>query len=897
MKPRFAVPLVAVLIFLGLRLSSPAASIWIEGEKPTVNKMNRHPWWYDQVKRQEFSGGDFISNFHKDKAGEAEYRFTAPGAGDYEFWVRANPLNAKLTYSLNGGADTVIPLGTEKRDQFNVAADNKPDLRFLAWSRVGKVALKAGENTIRFRMDSENNHHGYLDCFVFSTEPLAPRGAIKPEQMAGELKRLADENKDWFPFDPKKDEFGPDAAMDLRFLNEKFAGEGGFIAARDGGFIHGSTGEPVRFWAVNGPPHDLQGEALRRCARMLAKRGVNLVRVHGAVFDKDGEPDMSKVRHVAEVVAAMKAEGIYTHVSIYFPLWFTPRAGHPWLEGYDGKTHPFAALQFNPKFQEKHRAWFKALLTTPTSATGRPLTGEPALFGVEIQNEDSFFFWTFDEKNIPAPQLAILEKAFGDWLKKKHGSLEAALAKWNGQKARRDNLAEGRIGFRPLWNMFSERSARDQETAEFLFDVQKRFYADTRAFLRQLGFKGVICGSNWTTASPEYFGPLEKLSYTAGDFVDRHGYFACNHKGDNSAWSVRNDHTWSDRSAYRFDNETPGKPRAFFHPAMDPHYNNLPSMISEIAWCRPNRYRSEAPIYLAAYGALQHSDAIVHFALDSAHWAVKPGFFMQPWTVMTPATMGQFPAAALLFRRSLIAGGDVVAEVNLNVDDLLHLKGTPLPQDAGLDELRLKDVPQGSEVKPGQRLNPLLHYVGRANVNFVTAPGSTKVADLKPFLDTGRQTINSSTRELALDYGKGVLTLDAPRAQGVSGCLGALSSATETKDLSITSDMEIGHIIAVSLDDQPLATSARILLQVMSEEKESDRQHEEVAANVKRLVNIGRDPWMVKALKGQLRFKRADAAQLRVTPLDFNGYPASADVAMADGIRLQPRVLYYLIRK
>ena len=51
---------------------------------------------------------------------------------------------------------------------------------------------------------------------------------------------------------------------------------------------------------------------------------------------------------------------------------------------------------------------------------------------------------------------------------------------------------------------------------------------------------------------------------------------------------------------------------------MDPSYDGKPSMISETTWNRPNRYRSEAPLFYAAYGALQDSDAIVHFALDTA---------------------------------------------------------------------------------------------------------------------------------------------------------------------------------------------------------------------------------------------------------------------------------------
>ena len=697
----------------------------------------------------------------------------------------------------------------------------------------------------------------------------------------------------WFSFDPKPDPFA-DSPIDLRFLNEKFAGEHGFIAAKDGHFVHSANGQTVRFWAVNGPSREGGDRAaLRQTARLLAKYGVNLVRRHGALFDKEGELNPAAVKRAIAIVEDLKTEGIYTHLSIYFPLWFTPRAGHPWLEGYDGKTHPFAALMFNPQFQEKYRGWWKALLTTPSEITGKTLLEEPALFGLEVQNEDSFFFWTFDPKNIPDAQLRLLEKQFGDWLVKKHGSLEAAFAAWKGQKVNRDAPAEGRVSFRPLWNIFSEKSARDQDTAAFLLEVQTKFYQDTIAFLRQLGFKGLVTPSNWSTASPEVFGPLEKLSYTTGDFIDRHGYFECSLKGDNAAWSVRNGHTYSDRSALRFDAPDPTKPRQFVHPVMDPHYDRKPSMISETTFCRPNRYRSEAPLYFAAYGALQDSDSIVHFAFDSDRWAVKPGFWMQPWTLMTPAMMGQFPAAALIYRRGLVAAGQVLADIKLNKTDLLQLKGTPLPQDAALDELRLSDVPRGAEVKPGQRIDPLIHYAGRVDVSFVNEPGATKVTDLAPFVDHAKKTVSSSTGELKLDYGNGILTLNAARAQGLSGAL-KLAGMADLKDVNVTSDLELGHIIAVALDDQPLATSSRILLQVMSEEQESNHQTEAVSPTVKRIVSIGTDPWQVRELNGTVRFKRADAAQLKVTALDFNGYPAGP-AGTAQEIKLQPATMYYLI--
>jgi hypothetical protein len=701
----------------------------------------------------------------------------------------------------------------------------------------------------------------------------------------------AGEDADWFAFNPPTDSFA-ESAIDLRWLNEKFAGEHGVIAARGDVFVHSANQEPVRFWGVNGPPSGLAGEALRQCARRLAKYGVNLVRLHNAMFDKSGAADAKKVQRAQEVVAAMKAQGIYSHFSIYFPLWMSPPADHPWLKGYDGKTHPFAALMFNPEFQDHYRAWWRALLLTP-DAGGHKLVDEPAVFGLEIQNEDSFFFWTFNPDRMPDAQRQILETQFGDWLKGKYGSLDRALAKWKGQKVKRDSVEAGRAGFRPLWNIFNEKSARDRDTAQFLFETQRAFYLETVRFLRSLGFKGVITTSNWATASPEVFGPLERWSYATGDFIDRHGYFSVAHKGDNAEWSIRNGHTYTDRSALRFEASTPGKPKQFVHPAMDVTYAGKPSMISETTWNRPNRFRSEAPFYFACYGALQGSDAIVHFALDGADWSVKPGFWMQPWTLMAPSQMAQFPAAALLFRRALVKTGGVMATIDLATNDLLKLKGTPLPQDASFDELRLKDVPQGTEVKAGQRIDPLIHYVGRVNVSFSAEPGKTVLADLKPFIDHGAKTVRSATRELMLDYEKGLLIVNAPDAQGASGNLQS-RQRIELADLNIQSDLDNAHLMVVSLDGEPIVRSRRALLQVMSEERATGFTAEEAGNGVKKITDLGRDPWRVKALRGTLSFKTGRAPHIQ--PLDLNGYPQGTPFRGRD-LKLAPETIYYLVTR
>jgi hypothetical protein len=705
----------------------------------------------------------------------------------------------------------------------------------------------------------------------------------------------ADSPERWFAFAPGPVADSRAPGFDLRWLNESVAGEHGFVTARDGQFWLGDSGQPVRFWGVNGLPESLHGDALRAAARMLAAYGVNLVRIHKPIFNERGELDHERVRHTQEIVRAMKAEGIYTHLSVYFPLWFKPTAELEWLAGYDGNQHPFAALLFNPDFQQRYREWVAGLLTTPDPITGQGLIDEPAVFGMEIQNEDSFFFWTFNERNLPEPQMQLLESKFADWLKRRYGSLENCFERWGSAQLPRDAIAQNRVAMRPLWNIAHERTRRDQDTAAFLWETQTGFYRDTYQWLRQLGFKGMIHGSNWTTADSAVLTPLEKLSYTTGDFLDRHGYFSCALQGEFAAWSLRADYTYRDRSSLRLEaGDAPGS-KTFNHPATDTQYDDKPSIISETTYERPNRFRSEAPLFFASYSALQDTDAVIHFALDGVQWQVKPNFWMQPWTLASPAMLGQFPAAALIYRQGLIAPGEVVADIRLNRDQLLQLSGTPLHTEADFDGLRAADLPADA---PGDRqsmVHPALHYIGRTQVQFSEQPPELTLTSLQPYFDPVQQTITSSTGELILDYGRGILRIDAPKVQAVSGDLRAATDGIALKDVTIRSPLDLIHVVVVSLDGQPISQSQRMLLQVMSEEQNSGYSSERMPDGRCRITNLGTDPWQVRELVGAVSFHRADAGQLIAQPLDHNGQP-SGDPLPAASLQLLPQTLYYLIQ-
>src|SRR5205823_1636718 len=84
-----------------------------------------------------------------------------------------------------------------------------------------------------------------------------------------------------WPFVYDDQGFKPGALLDLRSMNEKAAGESGFIRLSSDGesFVTG-TGAPIRFFAVVSDLYRLPPAEMAKHARFLAKLGVNMVRLH-----------------------------------------------------------------------------------------------------------------------------------------------------------------------------------------------------------------------------------------------------------------------------------------------------------------------------------------------------------------------------------------------------------------------------------------------------------------------------------------------------------------------------------------------------------------------------------------------------------------------------------------
>ncbi len=859
--------------------------------------MSRHPWWYDQVKKNLLSGGDWISHWSDDRDGTIEYALQVPATAHYHFWIRANPVGTRLAYRMDSGAWTPIDMAENLLDTVNVAADDKPDLRFLAWKRVGDLALSRGRHTISFRMSSENHHHGAIDVFALTTRPFLPRGTARPEEAKGLVQTGT--GGTW-PFLPERDTFRPDAVFDLRQLNEKVAGQSGFVRlSRDGDSFILGDGSPVRFWAVTTyVQRDRSAPDLAHHARFLAKRGVNMVRFHGELESKDKgagltDVDPKAIDEAWKLVAAMKQEGIYTTISPYWAASLKHVPASWGIEGWPENHDAQGLLFFNPKLQEGYRAWLKALLAPVNPYTGIPLARDPALAIIQLQNEDSMLFWSM--QNVKGRQLELLGEQFGRWLKKKYGALDRAVRAWDADAMPEDDLARGRLGIAIVWEWTQERGGghkkRLDDQLQFFAETMHDFNRETARYLRdELGCKQLINAGNWKTADTTRLNDVERWSYTANEVLAVNSYYSPVHIGPDRGWRI-------DRGDYFEDSSALLNPRGL--PLNLKQVSGHPMMVTESHWVPPLGYQSEGPFLVSVYQSLTGVDAFYWFGTGETEWsntdrADWDAASRQKWSIATPMVLGQFPAAALAFRKGYIQQGQPVVAEHRSLRQLWERALPLISEDPSYDPNRDRGD-SARRSSHGLAVDPLAFLAGPVTVVYGSDPARTKIAGLSRLIDHRQNTVQSITGQVTWNFAAGVCTLDAARAKGASGFL-KQSSPIKLKGLTIQSADDYATVLLVSLDDRPLDSSKRVLVQVGTRarptgwvERETTFQGDDGKQTFhgKQVVDTGTMPWAIAETK--MTITLSNPGLTKAARLDINGQPQAKlkPVPGAQGVQLR----------
>lgn len=715
-------------------------------------------------------------------------------------------------------------------------------------------------------------------------------------------------------FKPESDAFSNDALLDLRFLNEKRAGESGFIRlSKDGmSFVRGD-GQPIRFWSVVSGL-GMSPEEMDYHCRFLAKRGVNMARLHTNIAGRDEgqsitDIDFETIDRIHRFVKAAQDAGIYVVIS---PYWYHHRIPESWtqdLEGYKKGDMPAGALFFNPKFQDAYKTWVRALMTRKNPYTDIPLKDDPSVAIFQVKNEDSTLFWTF--QNLPEPQKRILGKQFYDWAVKKYGSLANAYRAWGDLRLKTDDPQAQVLGLHITWfhTIDAQRKlqARLRDELAFTVHLQKAFYENIHDFVKdELKCQQLINTNNWKSASTLRLDDLERWTYTAGDVMAVNRYTGGRHLGKNNGFRIDPGHHIVNRSILH-------------HPLQLP--TNLkqpigyPMLITESTWVRPNLYQSEGPLLASAYLSLTGVDSLFWFSVAAPDWNNDPrrtfnlvterpaGYALNKWSSSVPLILGMFPANALLYRQGYIAAADPVVIEHRTMSDLLNQKTPRIAETISFDPNRdTEDLRDQQESDTD--ISRLAFLVGPVQVKYDSESSRSQVADLNRFINGEDKTVQSATRELLLNWELGLFTMNAPKARGVTGFLKKAGGRFDLGGLIIASTNDYASVQVTAMDDRALEDSRKLLVQVGTLSRLTDWKTEpalfedgESREAGHQIIATGQPPYRILNTQVSLALKNPHISKAIL--LNVNGEPVrEVDLVRAEdrlSLRLPAETMYLML--
>ncbi|MDX2108722.1 MAG: Ig domain-containing protein [Verrucomicrobiota bacterium] len=681
--------------------------------------------------------------------------------------------------------------------------------------------------------------------------------------------------------------------MDLRSMNETVAGQSGWITIKDGHFYTGDD-KPIRFWGVTNYA-TLTLEQHKEKARFLAKRGVNLCRTWKSVFDNTAPTmdsvNMDIVSDIQRAVYANKREGIYTEISHFFILGFKIQAS--WgVDGYTkewitanktgaGSREPFGLLYFDDTFKSAVKRWIEVILTTPNPYENdkHALKDDTSIALLEIINEDSMFFYTFDPTQYPPEQQKKLYKLFGNFLVNKYGSLNAALTSWKGTALANDDLANGIMVVQNASAMSglgntTPASLRINDQVDFLGKLQHDFYAEMTAYIRSLGYGGPVTGSNWRTSDYRTLQDLEYYTYTGAGVMDSHSYF----------------------DPYQYNN-----PGGDFAGVGDSYYGvpvvqnprrcptaiktveGFPSIVSENTWVNPTNLSVEAPLVVATFAKLRSIDGWIWFGMNEPKWSAS----YDTWPIAKPSILGQFPGAAMIYRRGDVASASTLVREGRTYGTIVSRKTNSIRSTFGWDITRdpakvfnYNPITQQGDIDPAAML------VGGVDMAF--DDDSLYVSEqLSELIDNTNKTLTSATHEVVLDYNKQILTINTPRSQAAVGYLRNQGGDIVLDDIIIRAGptFTFGSILVTALDGMPLSQSTKLLIQAGTQDNLTG--FASTPANVngysgETIQSVGNAPWVCNQVDARVLLrKRLLSEVVSIKPMNANGYPSGAPIAAA----------------
>jgi hypothetical protein len=699
--------------------------------------------------------------------------------------------------------------------------------------------------------------------------------------------------------------------VDVSFLLGKDpAGKDGPITIKDGHLVK-PDGSRFRIWGVNLtgwtrggtllPPKD-QAEAW---AQALARVGINCVRMHfldlpsrdaskaaeeeaqrkqseavgqrfrvrpaGLIDYRRGDNqalDPEAVDRLDYFVYQLKRHGIYVDLNLNVGMRYTAADGVPDAEVINlskGFTY------IGERMLELQRNYARMLLTHHNPYTNTEYRNEPAVATVEIVNENSLLeFWMRNwlrgELVADGPRVQLdftpryaqqLDAMYQDWLKTHRKPAEIArLRELAGVRAGEPvpRLRRGDFSIAP--------AERFQAEAEFLTDVEKKYFRDMGDFLKkELGVKSLVIGN----ADHTYWIPGQPMARSNSllDFNDAHVYW-------------QHPAIWGRRNSPMVDDPLHATVLKLSRAAIA----GRAFTVSEVNHPNPNEYGAEMIPILAAYAALQDWDGIYFYTFETKIRGEYQPYVADEFDLtLDPVKMSQMPVGALIFSRADVRAAKTTITRSYSaeqVNETMRLPEADRP-------FFTPGFPKSLPLRHGSRIESL---EGKPTAKFE--------ADVPP-------PYLSDTGELAwhLDSGKhGLVTIESPRTQALVGFVKENATLT-TKHLSAEIKNEFAVITLSSLSNEPIQRADRLLLTACARWQNSGAKW-----NDRRTLwtDMGHDPTLIEPVEGWLLLRELDGAvAVKFTPLDGAEKPIGKPIEgrrLEDGWEIplgNPATTHYLI--
>jgi hypothetical protein len=534
------------------------------------------------------------------------------------------------------------------------------------------------------------------------------------------------------------------------------------------------NGREIKLWGINITYNRCapEKEIADRASAFYRKYGINTIRFHlytqdygwGGIQSERSctKADPAKLDRMDYYAGKLRENGVYIKLSHsnsivlgaddfdripYLDEFGEPKNGRMKVGG--------GALWFSRELQDLRIEQIVGLLRHTNPYTGVRWADEPALFCIEIVNENDVF-WLYNDHLLEKPTLRNRTAArFSEWLRRRYSTDEAWRKAWGEEAIVKDpkapmnralagllkpsgwqRVAELRGEVKPEspaagtvipWgNRFAmgdvggvgerkeARVVRQRliDTMGFLVELQDEFYARFARAVRDAGYKGEMVGSNWMAGKGmPHFHNL-RSDWKVG-VVDRHNYIG----GTRAMVDLPGTELISSGLMQVVD---------------------APFMLSEWIHVFPNEWYAEGPAITGAYGmGLNGWDVSYIFMCRNDDQSIFSPALGAPWDATTPMILGTFPAVSRFVRRMDVRQAVTPATLNVCVPAFAGGRlGVDLKEEARYD---FKSY-SSTEI-PNTAL-----AVTRVAVKFTDTYQDTPKFDFAPYMDG--PTYVSKTKQL-----------------------------------------------------------------------------------------------------------------------------------------------------